>query len=146
MDELNHTHDGAGVAAPSANRTLDQIRDGGQALVIICQARLNDCNQAITEGRFYQALGHTQEIAQKLQVLAQAENALGALAESFIIRAEQIEEGMVLRGMGTVATVRREEVPVPGDDPCVHIHITFDGEHDDAEVNAATEVVVAREE
>jgi hypothetical protein len=130
----------------SASLTLDQIREGGQSLVLLCQTRMADLSEAIREGRFHDAMGHLQEIGAKLTALAQAENALGSLAESFIIRAEQIEEGMILRGMGTVATVRREEKPVPGDEPCIHLHFTFEGEMPDLEIHAEHEIVVMRSE
>lgn len=135
------------LSAKSPATTLDQIREGGVALVALTRSRLAECERAVFEGRFFDAFNLCQEVIQKLGPLASAESALGALAESEIVRAEQVSEGMILRGMGTVSDVRREAKPIPGGEPCVHIHLTFaEADQDDAELHSDSEVVVVREQ
>lgn len=130
----------------SASLTLDQIREGGQALVTLTQARLADCATAIGEGRFYDALGHINQAAAKLNALAQAESALGGLAEAFIVCAENVEAGMVIRGHGRVTEARRDDVEVAGSDPCVHMYFSIEGEEAELEIHGGSEVVIVREE
>lgn len=127
----------------SASLTLDQIREGGQHLVQVARERLMDVEAALGEGRFSEALERTQELIARLHPLAQAEGFISVFAGSYLVRAEQITEGMVLRHWGEVTGARIEDKPVAGDEPCRHVHLTF-RDHDDVEIHATQELVALR--
>lgn len=123
--------------------TLDQIRDGAQQMLVMARERVADVSEALAEGQFLNALNRVQELSQLIAPLAHAENSISVFAASFLVRGSEIQEGMTIRGWGEVTGIRIEEVPNAGDDPCVHVHLSFK-QHDDVMLHAEQEVVALR--
>jgi hypothetical protein len=129
---------------PSPARTFDQIRDGAAQILVVARQRLADCELAITEGRFSDAHDRAQELLARLGPLASAETYLGGFDDSFIVRASDVEEGMLLKGWGRVTGKQIEHKGTPGAE-CVHVLLRFeDGE--DRELHAEQEIVAHRAE
>lgn len=136
------------AATDSAFHTLDQIKAGGQRLVAVAMERLKDCEQAIVEGRFTDALDRVQELAARLSPLATAQAQIGTFGGSFLVRARDVECGMVLQHWGRVTGVRAENKEVPGGTTHTHVHLEFEGDTENVEVNGEAEVlaVIAQDE
>lgn len=88
--------------------TLDRIRDGGINLVLVTRARIRELQEALDEGRFSDALERLGEAHTALSRLAGAEDTLGKLARSTIVRARDLVEGMLV-GPGPLSEVEVEE-------------------------------------
>jgi hypothetical protein len=131
-------------AEKNAAATLDQIREGGTFLVSVAMERLEDVKLALQAGRFDDAHDRAAELMGRLAPLSQAQQYLGTFAQSYVARAVDVTEGMVLRSWGTVTNVERETVPVAGDDPHLHVKIHVEGEDEPKVVNGEQEIIVLR--
>lgn len=130
----------------NAAHTLDQIRSGGTQLLTVARERLKEVEVALDEGRFQDAAERAQELMQRLAPLANAETFIGAFGESYVVRAEDVTEGVTLRQWGKVSNIEREDVPVPGSDPCVHITLHIEGDDEPKKVHGDQELVALRDE
>ena len=143
MDHDAHFTPGAVERSPAT--TIDQISDGARQLLLVARQRLADIDTAIQEGQFAEAFGRAQELIGKLQPLAQAETYVGCFASSFIVRANDVQEGMVLHSFGRVTNVNRREHPNPGGDaPCIHVTLTCEEADEPIEYQADTELLALR--
>jgi hypothetical protein len=97
---------------PSAAKTLDSIRTGGGNSLITVRQRLAEALHALDCGEFQLAHGRISEAVAFLGPLASAERAFCVAASSFVIRAAEIEPGMVMAQVGPVTSVERS--------PCGH--------------------------
>lgn len=104
----------------SAAHTLEQIREGGQQLLLVARERLREVEVALTEGRFCDAHDRAAELISRLQPLASAQNYMASFGASYVVRGEQVEEGMNLRQWGRVVTIERETHECVGTD---HVHV-----------------------
>lgn len=135
----DHAH-----SSPAA--TLDLIREGGTTLVNVCYSRLNEVKRALEDGNFNDAHNRTNELAEKLRLLAFSQANLGAFAGTFLTRADDVEEGMKLSGWGMVIGKEREEAEcsTPGR---THVHVTLKLEDGTEHVmDGETELLGVREE
>lgn len=94
---------------PSASRTLDIIRQGGSMSLLTVRQRLNETLTAIEGGEFGEAYGRLSEAQQYLAPLATAERAFCVAAGSYVIRAAELETGMVMSQVGPVTSVERAD-------------------------------------
>lgn len=135
----------AGAPERSPAHTLEMIADGGRQLLLVARERLRDIEGALDAGRFEEAMGRAQELMGKLQPLASAEGYMAIFATTFVVRADHIEEGMVLHGLGKVTAVSRHEHPnAGGDGPCIHVALTCEDHEEPVEYHADRELVVLR--
>lgn len=105
--------------------TLDQIAQGGQVLVALAQGRLAEAKDALDHGDFDRALDRLNEAAAKIQPLAFAQNNIGRFNGSMVVRARDLQEGMVLMGMGEV---KRVDFEVPDCGSPEHVAVAVDFE------------------
>lgn len=121
---------------------LDQIRSGGNTLVLVTLERLSEAVDEVRRGHFAKAQERCNEAMGKLHALAHAEECMSGLAGAFIIRALNLEEGMILHNLGAVTSKRVEEIDYAGmDEPHRVVHLEFDNGHTatvawDAELSA----------
>lgn len=141
-DDLEHLDFAAPDRSPAL--TFDQIREGSQQLLVQVRERVAALSVALEEGRFIEAMGRAQEVLHQLAPLAQAENHIGVFASSYLVRAQDVCEGMTLRIWGTVTGVENVAHPVPGEEPCQHVTLSF-ADHEDVDLHGAQEVVALRE-
>lgn len=132
------------TAEKNAAATLDQIREGGTQLVTVSLERLEEVKAALLEGRFDDAHDRAAELMGRLAPLSQAQQYLGTFSKSFVARAMDVTEGMVLRSWGKVTNVESETVPVAGDEPHLHIKIHVEGEDEPKTLNGEQEIIVLR--
>lgn len=130
----------------TAAHTLDQIREGGSALLALLTRRTGELETKISEGDFEGAETVAAEIHMKLKVLGYCQNQLGSLGRVAVMRAAELQEGMVLRGLGTITSLERNEVACVGSE---HKHTLVAVKLGDAEeavnFDGDQEVYVARE-
>jgi hypothetical protein len=132
------------TAEKTAAHALDQIREGGTQLVSVVLERLEDVRQAVAEGRFEDADVRARELIGRLTALSEAQRQLGTFGQSYVVRARDLQEGVVLMQWGVVTNVEREAVPVPGDDPHLHVHITCEGIEEPRTVHGDQEMIALR--
>ncbi len=108
------------------SKTLDNIRAGGQKLLATARTRITEVQQALDEGRFALAQERCGDLYGKLNSLADAERGLGALAATSIIRAEDVQVGMVIStGKITDVDIDRQHC-VGGDHEHVQVTLTWE--------------------
>jgi hypothetical protein len=129
----------------SAARSLDQIRQGGQALMLVAKQRLKEIEQALEEGRFIDAMTRAQELVGKLHPLAEAENYLSVFADTFVLRADEVTEGMVLHNVGRVTEVSSRSHDIGEEMPCVHVQLSVEGRDKPVEFPPDRELVISRD-
>lgn len=83
---------------------LRQIAVGAEMMAALGQDRLRAAIEALLDGDFDGAADRTGEALAKLQLLQQAQLALGRMAApgTTIVRADELEAGDILHGWGTV--------------------------------------------
>lgn len=143
---MDHENTAPGEIERSPAHTLDQVADGARQLLLISRERLRDIETSLEEGRFSEAFARTQELMGKLQPLAQAETYIGGFASTFIVRAADVHEGMVLHTFGTVTSTERREHNNPGGEPCVHIKLACEHADDLLDFQADAELIALRSE
>jgi hypothetical protein len=94
---------------PSAARTLDIIRQGGSMSLLTVRQRLNEGLTMLDGGEFGEAYGRISEAQQYLAPLANAERAFCVAAGSYVIRAAELETGMVMSQVGPITSVERAD-------------------------------------
>lgn len=95
----------------TATGTLEKVGRGGAIIVTLAMTRLQEARTALEEGRFVDALRHTQEAEAKMGPLATAESSLASFADrTRIVRAEEVEVGTSIMGWGRVQKIERREV------------------------------------
>lgn len=98
----------------SSARTLDNIREGGQAFHLIALARLREVERLMGDGLFQEALTKLDDGRYYVQSLAAAENSLSPLAGAAIVTAVDIEPGMTLRNVdGSPNVTAIEDTSIP---------------------------------
>lgn len=106
----------------SAAEALDRIRDGGSYVVGLVIERLNDAIDLTKKGDFNGAVIRASEAHARLTSLNTAQKHLGDFdRDQKIIRAMDVETGMVLYQWGRVEDVNYEEEAAGLDDVLVHI-------------------------
>lgn len=112
----------------SAAGTLDAVREGGQALLMLVNQRVSELQGLLAGGDFMGAADCAQQVASKTSVLAFAQANLGGLGKTYVVRVTEIQVGMVCQGWGEVVEVEvmREEC-VGGDHEHVHVKVKFEG-------------------
>lgn len=93
---------------PSAARTLDAIRDGGNNLQMAVRQRIIEAVAALDEGDFQLAHTRISEARQTVGMLAQAQQQLGIAANGRVVRVRDLEAGMVMTSVGVVAEVMQQ--------------------------------------
>lgn len=133
---------------PTASETLERITEGARTLILSTLERLRDAETAVQEGRFREAYHRIQEAAGRVGPLAQAEDGIASVSASYIVRASDIEEGMVLSTWGKVVACERVDIPNPGGPQHTHIRLTVeeppDPDDPTIELHEAQEVAVLR--
>lgn len=128
---------------------LDLIRDGATQLVLAAQRRIQEASELLTEGRFSEAFQRLQEASGRVGPLASAEDHIATWGKSYLLRAHEVEEGMVLRHWGRVIAVEHDEQDCAGAErPHVAVKLKFEGHTDDAEPHVMpgdAEVLAVRE-
>jgi hypothetical protein len=104
----------------SAASTLDAIREGGVQLILAARDRLAEIEEALDQGRFTDAYERAQELMGRLGPLAAAQANVAAYKRTYIVRAADVEVGMVLKGFGEVESKETEITPCVGND---HEHV-----------------------
>lgn len=106
----------------SAAEALDRIRDGGSYVVGLVIERLNDAIDLTKKGDFGGAVIRASEAHARLTSLNTAQKHLGDFdRDQKIIRAMDVETGMVLYQWGRVEAINYEEEAAGLDDVLVHI-------------------------
>lgn len=109
----------------TAAQTLDRIRRGGTHLILAAQHRLAEAKVLIDKGEFKEALVTVAQLHEKLAALAEAEGALGTVADAQILRCSEVESGMRLVDVGVVTAI----TPCPCEQEfCDRIVLTIDGQ------------------
>lgn len=98
------------IKVESAADALDQIRLGGNHVLLVANQRLGEAREALDKGQFIEALEAAQHLCQKLGQLANAQQAMGLFAQNAMVRVADLEEGMVIPGVGEVKDIG----PCPG--------------------------------
>lgn len=105
----------------TASDTLDRIRAGGAQLIVAAHRRLGDVKTQLDEGNFKGAMGAAAQLHEKISALAEAESAMGAVAEACILKCREITVGMALVELGEVTAIE----PCPcGQAQCDRIVLT----------------------
>lgn len=129
----------------TATASLRKLQSGGAVLVALVQTRLAEAMTAVKQGRFTDANRYIQEAAAKVGPLAGAEYGIGTFAGTTrITRAEEIEEGVMVMGMGRVVKAERFAVEHTAGRDCWHIRLHFE-DGDEFETNGKREMLVERE-
>lgn len=126
----------------SAARTMDEVREGMQAVMVIAMDRLREAEEALLAGDFDRAYNRVGEAQSKVNALYSAETHLASFAGKTVVRGRDIAQGMEIIGAGLVTGV--ENVSDHGDDCAEAI---FQYTLDDGDVRRAysdQEVLVAR--
>jgi uncharacterized protein with PhoU and TrkA domain len=126
----------------SAAKTMDEVRDGMQAVMVIAMDRLREAEEALQAGDFARASSRITEASAKVSALTSAETQLAAFAGKTVVRGREIAEGTEIVGAGRVLSV--ENVSDHSDDCDEAI---FQYALDDGEVRRAysdQEILVAR--
>jgi len=134
-DDFNFDHDG-----PSAARTLDAIRSGGQQLIMLTNRRMDDARKALQQGDFSSVVSFLQGAVSSVAPLANAQSFIGIACEGRIVRARDLEPGMDLVRIGTVTGVEVRECQAADCDG--HVKVTV-GEHEPLDLTGDVELWVA---
>lgn len=124
--------------ATSAAEALDEIRTGSGHLLLAVHKRLNDTRDKLSEGDFIGAVESVAEAHAKLAQLAQAQTGMGLLAENSLVKVGDIEEGMIVPGVGPITNIG--PCPGCGDEDCNNVTVTVAGT--DVVLNREVEMVV----
>lgn len=126
----------------SAAKTLDDVREGAQAVMVVARDRLREAGEALEAGDFQGAANRANEAQVKIAALYRAESELGSFAGKTAIRARDVRPGMEMIGEGLVEAV--ENVSEHGDEcPSAVLQFTIEG----GEVRRAyaeNEILIAR--
>lgn len=109
----------------SAAQTLDRIREGTGVLLRTATQRHSELKQAMDRGEFNAALGACASLQEKLTHLAEAQSALGRLADTNIIKVSDLEPGMKLTDIGVIE--RLDPCPFCEDEDCSNLTIHLEG-------------------
>lgn len=82
----------------TAAETLDAIRRGGQQMVLSAHQRLAECKSFLDRGEFKMAAAACAQVGHRLSMLAHAQEHLGALDSSRLVRVSDLEVGMRAHG------------------------------------------------
>lgn len=108
--------------------TLSQITSGGEVLSALARGRLAEAMDALEHGDYQAAWERCQEAVAKISPLAAAQGAIASMAGHMVIRAANIQRGMLLYGApGEVAEVEHAETACPRGHRHPAVHITFEG-------------------
>ncbi len=128
--------------------TLGRIQEGSVQMIALVNRRVAELERKFADGDFQGAFVESQQLAEKLHHLAHAQNTLGLLANTYIIRARDIEAGMRLsESAGEANRVEKiEPCPCPKEG-CEQVVVTFGTGDDETEVllEPDVELVVARD-
>lgn len=128
----------------TAAASLQKYVAGGAVLVALVQTRLEEAVSAVREGRFTDAHRHLSEADQKLVPLAQAEQGIGTFAgRTRVVRAEEVEAGMSVLGMGKVTKTERFPIQHMAGEDCWHVRLHFE-DGDEHETNGKREMLVEK--
>jgi hypothetical protein len=108
----------------NAADALDRIRDGGTNLISIAQQRLSEIKRLLDHGRFHDAAVACVSLQEKLMHLSQAQQSLGRLADTVVIRISDVKAGMTVPEAGVISEVG----PCPNceREGCESINLTFE--------------------
>lgn len=110
----------------TAAEALDQIRVGGGHLLLTAHRHLNETRDALNSGQFTKAVEACNGLMQKVGQLAQAQAAMGLLADNSLVRVGDLEEGMIVPGVGPITDVG--PCPNCGKDSCHMVSFTVAGQ------------------
>lgn len=114
--------------AASPYKTLDTVAKAGVVLVAVAMERLREAEEALLQGRFDDAYDRSQELVAKIAPLAHAETHIGALDGAKVVRAGDIEVGMVVLQRGEVIDREtNDEACQSGQHQHRIVSFTFDG-------------------
>lgn len=128
----------------SAAETLDRIREGSTYVVATAIQRLEECLEAVRDGRFREARRHLEEVANRLDPLSSAETQFGGWDNVRIIRANEIEEGMSIYGWDHVDEILKRYPDPTGDGDTVIVVMGSRGE--ERKIYASSELIVFNDE
>lgn len=106
-------------------KRVKAMHDGAEQLIALAEGRIIEAQEALADADFALAMNRLGEARSKLQPLVEADNYMGGLQDTRIIRAKHLQEGMVMTGLGVV-----EELEIQADDhghdkPCVNVVAKF---------------------
>lgn len=126
----------------TAAQTIDEMRDGARAMVVIALDRLRESQDALQAGDFARASTRLSEASAKVNALFNAEQNIAAFAGKTALRARDIEKGMEIVGEGVVTVV--ENITEHGDE-CPEAMFQFTLQDGDMRrAYADQEILVAR--
>ena len=128
--------------------TLERIQAGSVQMIALVKRRVTELENRLAEGDFNGAFLESQQLCEKLHHLAHAQNTLGILANSYVVKVRDLEEGMVLAegpAEGNVIT-KVEPCPCPKEG-CEQLIITVGNDDEQAQVllGPDVEMVVQRD-
>lgn len=89
----------------SAAKTMDEVREGMRAVMVIAMDRLREAEEALQAGDFARASNRLSEASTKVSALYNAENSLASFAGKTVVRGRDIAEGVEIVGAGIVTGV-----------------------------------------
>lgn len=110
----------------TAADALDQIRVGGGHLLLTAHQRINEVRDALNAGHFTKAVEACNGLMQKVAQLAQAQAAMGLLADNTLVRVGELREGMIVPGVGPITDIG--PCPNCGSESCDHVSFTVAGQ------------------
>ncbi len=123
------------------NEQLRAIEGGSRQLLSVARRRIGQALDSLDEGDFASANGYLQQAFQTLSPLAQAQSSISFAATADLVKAQDIEEGMVVVGHGAVERV--EITPSCGESCPGHVMVETAGYV--LKYHADTEVYVERQ-
>jgi hypothetical protein len=113
---------------PNASATLDKIRVGGQQLMLMVQRRLIEAQEELAKGDFTSAFGRVQEAGASLGPLVAAQQHMGFAADAYMVRANELEIGMVLSLIGEVESIECADESGCACGNCEHVKVVVGGQ------------------
>lgn len=110
----------------SAADALDQIRVGGGHLLLTAHQRINEVRDALDAGQFTKAVEACNGLMAKVGQLAQAQAAMGLLADNTLVRVGDLQDGMMIPGVGPITDIG--PCPNCGSESCEHVSFTVAGQ------------------
>ena len=115
--------------------TLERIQGGATQLIALVNRRVTELQTRLSEGDFNGAFLESQQLCEKLHHLAHAQNTLGVLANSYVLKVRDLEEGMELAegpGEGNIIT-KVDPCPCPKEG-CEQVVLTVGHDDESAQV------------
>lgn len=121
---------------------LDGIRSGAETLTALAEGRILEAQEALASGNYRLALTRLDEARTKLVPVVQAINYMDFEPGTHIIRAKQLQEGMVLTGLGRIEDVDVTTDDHGHDEPCVNVIARIEDHPQPQQFGGDQEVVI----